>query len=94
MIPTQSMDVTLDQNSIIIYATPDIILIMGGVTTPDTIYFFPEFMKIPNYSSRYMAIHAAADLSKSLQTPRPGSTFQVGGSQLKAIRELAEIFYS
>ena len=43
----------------------------GGETTPDTIAFFPAFMKIPNYSTIDMAIHAAADLAKSLQTPRP-----------------------
>ena len=86
------MNGTFDQKSIIIYATPDITLIMGGVTTPDTIYFFPEFMKIPNYSSRDMAIHYAAYLSKSLQTYRLESPFQVGDSQLKAIRELANIF--
>ena len=49
-------------------------------------------MKIPNYSSRDMAIHAAADLAKSFQTPRSESPFQVGYSQLKAIRELAKIF--
>ena len=66
----------------------------GGETTPDTIAFFPEFMKMPNYSSRDMSIHAAADLSKSLQTPRPESPFQMGDSQLKAIRKLANIFYS
>ena len=50
-------------------------------------------MKITNYSSRDMAIHAAADLAKSLQTPWPESYFQVGDTQLKAIRELAKIFY-
>ena len=49
-------------------------------------------MKVPNYSSRYMSIHAAADLSKSLQTPSPESTFQVGSSQLKSVRELSDIF--
>ena len=38
-----------------------------------------------------MAIHAAADLAKALQTPRPESPFQVVGAQLKAIRELANI---
>ena len=58
----------------------------GGETTPDTIAFFPAFMKIPNYSTRYMAIHAAEYLDKSMQTPRPESPFQVGDSQLKAIR--------
>ena len=47
----------------------------GGETTPDTIAFFPAFMKIPNYSTRDMAIHAATDLAKSLQTPRPESPF-------------------
>ena len=47
---------------------------------------------MPSYSSRDMAIHAAADLEKALQTPRPESPFQVGDSQLKAIRELAKIF--
>ena len=47
---------------------------------------------MPNYSTRDMAIHAAADLSKALQTPRPESPFQVGDSQLKAIRELSQIF--
>ena len=51
-------------------------------------------MKMPNYSSRDMSIDAAADLSKSLQTPRPESPFQMGDSQLKAIRKLANIFYS
>ena len=50
-------------------------------------------MKITNYSSIDMSIHAAADLAKALQTPRQESHFQVGDSQLKAIRELA-IFYA
>ena len=49
-------------------------------------------MKIPNYSTRDMAIHAAAHLAKALQTPRPESHFQVGDAQLKAIRELTQIF--
>ena len=49
-------------------------------------------MKMPNYSTRDMAIHAAADLAKALQTPRPESHFQVGDAQLKAIRELSHIF--
>ena len=58
----------------------------GEDNTPDTIAFFPEFMKIPNYSSRYMAIRAAVDMEKALQKPRPESPFQVGYSQLKAIK--------
>ena len=45
-----------------------------------------------NYSTRYMAIHSAAFLAKSLQTPRPESHFQVGGAQFKAIRGLSQIF--
>ena len=49
-------------------------------------------MKMPNYSTRDMAIHAAADLAKALQTPRPESPFQVWDAQLKAIRELSHIF--
>ena len=49
-------------------------------------------MKIPNYSSIDMAIHAATDLAKALKIPFPESTFLVRDSQLKAIRELAEIF--
>ena len=57
----------------------------GGETTPDTISLFPAFMKMPNYSTRDMAIHAAADLAKALQTPRPELPFQVGDAQLKAI---------
>ena len=64
----------------------------GGETTPDTIAFFPAFMKMPNYSKRDMAIHAAADLAKAFQTPRPESPFQVEDAQLKAIRELSQIF--
>ena len=64
----------------------------GGETTPDTIDFFSEFMKIPNYSTRDMAIHAAVDLAKALQTTRPESPFKVGYAQLKAIRELSHIF--
>ena len=52
----------------------------------------PEFMKMPYYSTIDMAIHAAADLAKDLQTPRPESPFQVGDAQLKAIRELSKIF--
>ena len=47
---------------------------------------------MPNYSTRDMAIHDAADLAKALQTPRPESPFQVGGAQLKSIRELSQIF--
>ena len=39
-----------------------------------------------------MDIHDDSDLAKSLQTPRPESPFQVGGAQLKAIRELCHIF--
>ena len=58
----------------------------GGESIPDTIDFFPEFMKIPNYSSRDMAIHAASYLEKTLQTHRPESPFQVGETQLKEIR--------
>ena len=57
----------------------------GGETTPDTIAFFPAFMKMPNYSTRDMAIHAAEDLEKAFRTPRPESPFQVGDAQLKAI---------
>ena len=49
-------------------------------------------MKMPNYSSRDMSIYAAADPAKALQTPRSESPFQVGESQLKAIRELSQIF--
>ena len=49
-------------------------------------------MKITNYSTIDMAIRAAADLAKAMQTPRPESPFQVGDAQLKAIRELSHIF--
>ena len=42
----------------------------GGETTPDTVAFFPEFMKIPIYSSRDMAIHTAEDISKALKKSR------------------------
>ena len=49
-------------------------------------------MKMTNYSTRDMTIHAAADIEKYLQTPRPESHFQVGDAQLKAIRELSQIF--
>ena len=49
-------------------------------------------MKMLNYGTRDMAIYAAADLAKALQTPRPESPFQVGDAQLKVIRELAQIF--
>ena len=45
-------------------------------------------MKIPNFSSIDMAIHDAADMEKSFQTPRPESPLQVGESQIKATREL------
>ena len=64
----------------------------GGETTPDKIAFFPASIKIPNYSTRDMAIHAAADLAKALQTPKPKSPFQVGDTQLQSIRELSQIF--
>ena len=47
---------------------------------------------MPNYNSRDMDIHAAADIAKAFQTPSPESHFQVGDSKLKAIRELANIF--
>ena len=57
-----------------------------GGTIPDTIALFPKFMKTPNYSSRDIAIHAAAGLAKALQTPRLESPSQVGDAQLKAIR--------
>ena len=49
-------------------------------------------MKIPNYSSRNMAIHDAKDLAEALKTPGTESTFQVGNSQLKSVMELAKIF--
>ena len=51
-------------------------------------------MKTTNYSTRDMAIHAAADLEKALQTPRSESHFQVGYAQLKTIRELYQMFDS
>ena len=38
-----------------------------------------------------MAIHAASDLVKFLQTPRQESTFHVGDSQLKVIWLLGNI---
>ena len=49
-------------------------------------------MKIPNYSTGDMDIHAAAYLEKALQKTSPESPFQVGDAQLKAIRELSQIF--
>ena len=49
-------------------------------------------MKMTNYSTIDMVTHAAVDLENALQTPRPESPFQVGDSQLKAIRELSPIF--
>ena len=63
----------------------------GGETTLDTIAFFPEFMKMPNYSTIDMAIRAAADLAKALQTTRPESHFQVVDAHFKAISKLAQI---
>ena len=63
-----------------------------GETTLDTTLFFMGFIKIPNYSSRDMAIHNDADLSKALQTLSIEPLFQVGYCQLKAIRELKNIF--
>ena len=71
--------------------TCDNIDIAGG-NTPDTIAFLPEVMKMINYISRDMAIHAAADIAKALQAPSLESYFQVGDSQLKAISGLAKIF--
>ena len=41
-----------------------------------------------------MSTHTAADLAKSLQTPRPESPFKVGEDQIKETRELAKIFYA
>ena len=64
----------------------------GGETTPNTIAFLQEFMKIPNYITRDMSIHYDADLAKAFQIPRPESPFQVGDAQLKAIRGLSQIF--
>ena len=58
----------------------------GRENTPDTIAFSPEFMKMPKCSSRDMAILAATDMEKSLQTPIPESHFQVGDSQIKSIK--------
>ena len=49
-------------------------------------------MKMPNYSTRDMAIYSAADTAKALQKTRPESPFQMGDYQLKAIRELTHIF--
>ena len=57
----------------------------GVENTPDTIAFFPAFMKMPNFSSRYMDINSSVYLEKALQTPHLESTFKVGDSQLKAI---------
>ena len=49
-------------------------------------------MKMPNFSSRDMAIYDAADLAKALKTPRSDSPFQVGESQLKEIMEYNKKF--
>ena len=45
-----------------------------------------------NQISREMTINAAADIAKVLQTTRPESHFKLGDYQLKAIRELSNIF--
>ena len=47
---------------------------------------------MPNNSTRDMAIYAAADPEKTLQTPSPESPFDVGDTQCKAIREFSQIF--
>ena len=39
-----------------------------------------------------MAIHAAVNMARALQTPRPESPLQVGDYQIKVIRESAKIF--
>ena len=51
-------------------------------------------MKMTNYSSRDMNIHAAAYLPKDFQTTSTESPFQVGKYQLKTIGELSNIFYA
>ena len=91
-LPTQSMGCTLDHQYIIIDVTPAIILIMEGDTTPDTIAFFQEFMKMPNYSTRDMAIHSTAYLAEAFLKPGPESPFQMGDAQFKAIGEISQIF--
>ena len=48
-------------------------------------------MKIINYSTIDMAIHAATNLAKALQTPRQESPFQVWDAQLKVIRRLTHM---
>ena len=50
--------------------------------------FYHIFMKMPSFSSRDMAIHTVAYMEKALQTPQLESPFQVGESQLKAMRVL------
>ena len=42
----------------------------GGEIMSDTISFFPEFTKMPNFSSRDMVIRDAADLSFANTTPK------------------------
>ena len=49
-------------------------------------------MPLPILRGTTKAIHAAADLVKALQTPRPEPPFQVGDAHLKAISELSQIF--
>ena len=51
-------------------------------------------MIITNFIYRYMAVHVAADMAKALKTPCPETPFQVGESQLIAIRGLAKTNYA
>ena len=84
-LPTQSIDGTLGQKLIVYRCYTCYNIDTGGETTPDTIDFFLAFMKISNYSTKDMAIHADSDQAKALQTPSPESPFQVGDSQLEKL---------
>jgi hypothetical protein len=59
----------------------------------DTLEFFPAKVAMPCTASKYMATIAAQELTHAIMHPAPAAPFSaIGGAQLEALRQLADIF--
>jgi hypothetical protein len=60
--------------------------------TGDTVKFFLQHIQMPKLSSADVAMQAASDLIYALEHPTPATPFDIGNEQVKATRQLANIF--
>jgi uncharacterized Zn-finger protein len=64
-----------------------------GTRIVDTVDLFPSNTKMPQTSSKDLAIIASLELSNAIQNPAPADPCsKIGAAQFQALRQLSEIF--